>query len=232
MLSGEQKKLITNSINGFYIINLPHRADRMSNIIREASKINYNNVYTRIEGIRFPNLHYISGRAGCSAAHIKAVTIAYENGLDNVLVLEDDCFFEDSRLRSVYYAVKNLNTINWDICHFGARIKSKMSDFSPNLYRIHNFGCGHAIFYNRKVMKYLINLCPPWDSGYDEWMRWISVNECYDVWLPIILGHNADFYCFHTKELVAFQVPNFSDINQKDADGIAILEEEFNKYKP
>jgi GR25 family glycosyltransferase involved in LPS biosynthesis len=233
MLSEEQKKYIREFIKGFYIINLPHREDRMNNIIKEGFKINYYNVYTLIEGIRFPNLHYISGRAGCSAAHVKAITQAYERGLENFLLLEDDCYFKDERLPSIFYAIKDLNTVNWDICYFGARIKSKMIDFSNGLYRINNWGCNHCVLYNRKVMKYLIDLCPPWNADYDIWVDWLMAgNECFDVWQPKVLGQNADFYCFHSKELVAFQLPNFSDINQKEADGVNILEEDFERNKP
>lgn len=232
MLTLEQKTYIKSFINDIYFINLPHRQDRLINILNQVNKITNEGIARRVEGIRFENLHYLSGRAGNSAAMCKALSLAHENNLNNFLLLEDDAYFIDERLPAIYRALKDLEKINWDICYFGARIKSRMVDFSPGLYRIHSWGCNHAVLYNGKCVKYLLDLLPKWDAGYDIWMDWIMQNECFDTWQPRILGQNADFYCFHTKELVSLQLPNFSDLNQKHSDGIKILAEDFEKYKP
>jgi len=233
MLTLEQKTYINSFIKDIYVINLPHRTDRLAANFNQVAKISDNPLSSKIiDGIRFTDLHYLSGRAGCSAAMCKSLTVAYENNLDNFLLLEDDAYFIDERLLAIYNACKDLSKINWDICYLGARIKSPMTDFSPGLYRIHNWGCNHAVLYNRKCIKYLIDLLPKWDAGYNIWMDWIMKNECFDTWQPKILGQNADFYCFHTKELVSLQLANFSDLNQKHSDGIKILEDDFERNRP
>lgn len=231
MLDVIQRNYVTSFIKDIYVINLPHRGDRLLNIGNEINKI-YDSSWQIINGIRFDNLHYMSGRAGNSAAMTKALQAAYDNKLENFLLLEDDCYFVDGRLDSIYNAIKDLSKINWDICYLGARIKAPMKDFSNGLYRIYNWGCNHSCLYNRKVIKYLLDNLPRWNSGYETWMDWASRHECFDVWQPKILGQNADFYCFSTKELVALQVANFSDINQKNSDGIKILEEDFERNRP
>lgn len=230
MLNEEQKKEINDFIKDVYVINLPHRTDRLDNIITETGKLGINHIKI-IEGIKFSDSHYISGRCGCSAAHCRALTTAYENGLENVLILEDDCFFLDSNLKYIYLAIKDLQKINWDALYLGSRIKSPMMNFSDGLYRISNWGCGHATLYNRKVIKYILDLMPAWNSDYKVWLEWVNQNTCQDVWLPKILGSNADFFVFHTKELCALQIANHSDINDKFSDGIEILQNDFVKYK-
>ncbi len=234
MLNPDQKQFISSFIDTCAIINLPSRKDRLDHILKELPKIGMDSSYKHriIEGIRFPDLHYLSGRAGNSAAMCRALTFAYENNFNNFLLLEDDAVFLDERLPAIYDALKDAKNINWDIIFFGARIKSKMIDFSKGLYRIDKFGCNHSCLYNRKVIKYLLNLLPKWNAGYDMWMNWVIKNECFDIWQSKILGSNADFYCFSTKELVSLQLANFSDINQVFSSGIHILENDFNKNKP
>lgn len=237
MLTQAQISYIKSFIQGVYILNLPHRKDRLSNVCKELTKLDigeneYNNGYLKyIEGIRFPNLHYISGRAGNSAAMCKALTLAYEAGLDNFLLLEDDVFFVDNRLRAIYEALQDIKNINWDILFLGGRIKSKMTNFSNGLYRIHTFGCNQSTLYNKKVIRYLLSLLPKWDACHEVWVNWVARNECFDIWQSNVLGQNSDFYCFSPKELCTLQIANFSDINQKDSDGIKILEEDFERNK-
>lgn len=222
---------IKSFIDEVFIINLPQRNDRLHHISKELINNFGRWSASLVEGVRFDNLHYLSGRAGCSAAHCKALTKAYNQGLDNVLVLEDDCLFLTDNIVFLYNALLDLEKINWDILYLGARVKFQMEDFSSGLYRITDFGCGHAILYNKKVISYILNLLPKYDAGYDIWMDWVLKNECFDVWLPKLFGRNADFFIFHTKELCALQIPGFSDINQKDVNGMGIWEAEFNKYK-
>lgn len=231
MLSTEQKDFISYFLNGIYIINLPNRKDRATNIAKEAKKLGIY-AYNWIDGIRFENLHYLSGRAGNSAAMCKALTLAYESKVERFLLLEDDAYFVNDRLPAIYDACKDLSKINWDILFLGARIKSPMYRMTDNLFRISDFGCQHAVLYNKKVIGYILSLLPKWDAGYDVWMNWVLKYECYDKWVSETLGKNADFFIFHTRELVALQTANFSDINQCESDGRQILEHDFNKNKP
>lgn len=231
MLSLDQKNYISNFIKEVYVINLPHRTDRLDSITKEISKF-YNKNFDIINGIRFDNLHFMSGRAGNSAAMCRALTSAYDAGLDNFLLLEDDAYFIDDRLSTIYNACKDLSKINWDILFLGARVKSPMYKMTDNLFRISDFGCQHAVLYNKKVIGYILSLLPKWDAGYDVWMNWVLKYECYDKWVSETLGRNADFFIFHTRELVALQTANFSDINQCESDGRQILENDFNKNKP
>lgn len=238
MLKEIEMNYIKFFIKKVIIITLPFRKDRLSNICNELLKLSikkddYDQEYLKyIEGVKFPYAGYISGRCGCSAAHTKALQFAYNNNLDNVLILEDDCFFVDDKLESIYLALKDLENINWDLLYIGSRIKEKMIDFSQNLYRINKWGCGHATLYNRRAIKYILDLMPHWGSNYNVWLDWVNKNECQDVYLPRILGNKEDIFVFHTKELCALQVANHSNINNKFADGREILENDFNKYKP
>src|SRR5690606_22608562 len=117
-----------------------------------------------IEGVNFKtkeNNSYWLGRAGCSAAHTKAIFMAYQSGAQNAMIFEDDIFLKNEDY--LYRAILDIKNINYDILYLGARIKSQMQDFSNNLYRIYNWGQGHATLYNRKAMKIILDLLPSWD---------------------------------------------------------------------
>jgi len=71
---------------GVFYINLDSRVDRLNEIRWELERMN-------IEGERFSAIKATPGFVGCAESHIAVLKLARDNGLKNVMILEDDFEF-------------------------------------------------------------------------------------------------------------------------------------------
>jgi len=74
-----------------YVINLPHRTDRLESVNKELSKVFDNPEYTLIPGI-----YDEKPFKGCAQAHINAIQHAKDNNYSKVIIMEDDLVFRDN----------------------------------------------------------------------------------------------------------------------------------------
>ena len=72
-------------------INLDHRKDRREQIEKELLKIPCQNIQ------RFSAIKHAYGDLGCSKSHIEVLKLAIQSGWKNVLVLEDDMVFRETK---------------------------------------------------------------------------------------------------------------------------------------
>lgn len=153
-----------------YWINLDRsieRRERLEKIFTENSLIN-----KRIEAIDGKNINIqeikekykisriykkqIRSAIGCSLSHIKAINEAYNDNLENVIIIEDDCNFE--YLKHKIIPLKDLMKIknDWEIIQLsiisGNKINQKISKYTDDLVKIPCWGtCAYLI--NKKGMK-------------------------------------------------------------------------------
>lgn len=82
-----------NNFDAIVYINLKHRKDRNTHILKELTRLNVDkDKIVRIEGNFIP----FNGHLGCVMSHINAIDYAINNNLNNILILEDDCYFIDN----------------------------------------------------------------------------------------------------------------------------------------
>ena len=95
-------------------INLDHRGDR---------RIHMNDFFIRgnvpsEKILRLPAVYHQYGAIGCSASHIRAITLAKNAGWNRVLILEDDVEWQN--FEENYKKLDELITLpNWDVCMLG-----------------------------------------------------------------------------------------------------------------
>jgi hypothetical protein len=87
-----------------YVVNLDRREDRMKSIAFEMNYIGWD--YERFSAVD------TNDHGGCSLSHIQIIKNAIKNGLDEVMVIEDDCTmmpYARSLIESIAKDTENLN---------------------------------------------------------------------------------------------------------------------------
>ena len=99
-------------------INLEHRKDRKESIENELQKMGINNY------IQFNAIYYEkNGPKGCAESHIKVLKMAKQNRWKNILILEDDFIFTQSKkyTNNIINQFFNENIV-WNILMFSGNL--------------------------------------------------------------------------------------------------------------
>lgn len=200
-----------------YYINLENRKDRLVQINEQLNKINleaerFNAISLsqeecdKIGGIRWSGESewrnkLIKGQFSCTSSHLEIIKMAKQKNLDKVLVLEDDCFFEEAFdikevINNAFNEIK-IHNIQWDMLFLGSNLIAPTSKtVSPFLMKMEAGYCAHAYYVNKtfydKILEFTFNKNYTIDVYYNELM-------C-----------QSNIFC--TKPLLAVQQPSFSDI--------------------
>jgi len=125
----------------------------------------------------------------------------YESGQETLLFLEDDCVFND--LSHLEAALSELPS-DWDMVYLGANLlqhsnysKPAPVRYSTHLFRVFHAWTTHAVGYNRRVIKYLLDNQPPLSE------------EMFDCWMAKQL---QTLRAYVVAPMVAYQRPHFSSI--------------------
>lgn len=107
-----------------YIINLPERLDRREDMIQELYDIRADLIPGKVDFFpaskpnnwkHFPN----RGSLGCYLSHLSILKQVHQEGLENVLIIEDDLALS-KRFKRVSNELSNcLNNVDWDIIFLG-----------------------------------------------------------------------------------------------------------------
>jgi GR25 family glycosyltransferase involved in LPS biosynthesis len=140
-----------------YVINLPHRNDRLEKIKSIFS--NFNIIV--VEGVKHDD-----PVIGCFLSHKKCLLIAKEKNLKNIVVMEDDCCPFDNILNFTnrFNEIKKYldEHDNWNI-FLGGTIETKKINIvnkienTNNLFNINIGYCTHLIIYNCTIFDYFLN---------------------------------------------------------------------------
>lgn len=108
----------------------------------------------------------------CWVSHSEVIKLAKQQGLENVLVLEDDAMF--CRLDGVTIvknALKQLaNFPNWEVVYLGGNpdpndLMGEYEWVSPNLVRINGTVGSHAVIYNARIYDQFIHDVDSFDDN-------------------------------------------------------------------
>ena len=98
------------NIDYIFIITLPHRADRLQKITSQLTQLGYQyEVFYGVNGKEIKKQYGCDNlNNGCTAAHGQIMQRAFIMGLENVLIVEDDCIFA---LHFIYFATRKVTTV-------------------------------------------------------------------------------------------------------------------------
>ena len=141
-------------IDKIIYINLDRRTDRLQHIQQEFKRLNIPDEKI----IRFAGINHEYPNSGCNLSHAAALKYAYDNNLNNVLILEDDFkFIDDLNLinTSIKYFFNKIK--EWDVLLFtDSNIQSK--DYDSVLNKCIKSTNASAYLVNRNIMLYLSQL--------------------------------------------------------------------------
>jgi glycosyl transferase family 25 len=146
-----------------YVIHLPERVDRYTALERELRTLG---IDLRGDKVRIPHAprptdaNQFSSRAvyGNFLSHLAILKEAWEEGLANVLVLEDDAIFSRRMVRNQAALVQTLQDQPWDLCFFGHSLKHELRGHAKGLvpHRA-GFKWAHCYGVNARVLPKLID---------------------------------------------------------------------------
>jgi len=136
-----------------FFINLDHREDRKDYLLNQLTKLNIKkDKIIRISAIFDP----LNGHRGCAMSHIKALDLAIQKNLNNVLILEDDCMFLQNRanldilIKYFFSVIDNWDVFFLDLCSKNAQ-KTKYKKIKKVLKSLRT----HAYAVNKHYMSVL-----------------------------------------------------------------------------
>ena len=153
---------IFDAFQCFYIINLPNRSDRRKAVLSDLASagIMVNDPRLRIfSAVRpddagvFPSL----GARGCYMSHLGILREALDEGLENVLILEDDLALESATRLPQPQLVEVLREGNWDFAYPGhVEDCGDLTTLSTWQITDQPLVCAHFLGLNRRVLPALV----------------------------------------------------------------------------
>ena len=187
-----------------FIINLPHRIDRKEHMLSEIKKIKCDS-YEFIDAISHEN-----PGIGCNLSHLKCIEMAKDQKLEYVLILEDDVSFTENINDILYKSLTDVQKFDWNLLYLGGNLKDKATYVTDYLLRVKSVNTTHAYIIHQSFYDIVLNLTPE-----------IIIDRHY--------RRLADIYpMYMCAPMVAFQIPSFSDLQQKHTD---TYNELYNNFK-
>jgi GR25 family glycosyltransferase involved in LPS biosynthesis len=201
--------MILNKISkNIYVINLPERIDRKTHIIGELNKIGCADykIFPAINGNKELNpTHLKNGMYGLIKTYINIYEEWKNNKTGTITIIEDDCVFVNDfneKSEIFYRSVPE----DWEMLYFGGNHNNHMGvttkNINENCLKLTYSFTAHCVILKDYVFEHLIS-------------EIINFNVENDVILANLQSvYNA--YC--STEILANQIPNFSDIENRMVD--------------
>ncbi len=186
------------------IINLAHREDRRIHILKEITKMPLEECYL-IEGI-------VDGTNTCFQSQRKCIEIAKEKKWEHVLVLEDDCIFEENLTKVLIPAWEQVKRKEWKMFFLGANLQSSAAKEGENLLKLSGAFAAHAYIVHNSFYDTILSL--PFDREMD-----IHYKE--------LMKNHQIYLC---NPMVAYQLPSYSDLQGRFRDYREELNHNFVKF--
>ena len=170
------------NIKNSFLINLPHRKDRLENFKQTYSQANIHiplHIHTAVNGknlklediqitrlakkeindaqtLGYRTKHYqlTMGGIGCYLSHVGLWNFIYNKGIDYALIFEDDANIPPNFIENLNISIKNMNKADpdWDILFLDALCRDCIP-YQDNIVKINKFYLMHAYIIRRKAIK-------------------------------------------------------------------------------
>jgi len=192
---------MSNHIDRIIYINLAKRTDRREQIEKELD--DYGLIYERFDAIETPGM----GILGCGYSHLAVLKMAKERGYKNVLILEDDFTFLESREVVESELVRFFDSeVDYDVCMISYNLKRVADSEYDFLYRSQEVQTASGYIVNARYYDTLIGLFEDaFPKLAETGAHWLYAND--QVWKP--LQTRDVWYCFKTR--LGKQRDGFSD---------------------
>jgi GR25 family glycosyltransferase involved in LPS biosynthesis len=197
-----------------FLINLKKREDRLNEFITQVNHYNLGNfeIFEAVDGSLIENNYnnLNNGEVGIIHSTINILEKSIENDYETILIIEDDCSFNDN-IYNIDEYIKLLPD-DWDFVYFGGNHNTHfgVTDFTrinEKVIRVFNTYSAHCVLIHKKMFKVLI-------EELSKFKRQSDV--VYQT-----LQHKYNFYSF--SPLIATQTPGFSNIQNKDVNYISLI---------
>lgn len=161
---------------GFYI-NLDRRSDRREEFENEMDKYGYKDFFERVsaeDGIN--ELDPIKKHYYCASTYYKLFEKIYSEGIENVVIFEDDSYFYDGgEIPGHELVMKALDELqnfpDWEMIYFGGHPIREVDIVSQTLMKSPTILTTHAIGYKRSAIKRILDEYHPFvDCAIDGWL--------------------------------------------------------------
>lgn len=200
-----QKKFFEN-FDRVVCINLPRRADRKIDFINQCKKYNLGKFefFNAIDGNIANNTFKISnGSFGLILSNIEIIKKAKEDNLNNILIIEDDCSFNDKiKIIDEYFKIL---PEDWDMFYIGGNHNigwngtPEPTHINEKIIKLHYTFTTHFVAINSKIFDVVIEELSRFSNPID--VIYTEIQKKYNV------------YC--TKDIIATQKEGYSDIENK-----------------
>ena len=172
-----------------YCINLDRRPDRWEHFLNQSKKFNVPNFerVSAIDGTLIDvskyNTNLNNGEIGLVLTTIGIFEDSIKNNYENILILEDDCVFEDE-MKNVDLFFQNLPE-NWDMIYFGGNHNTHggyeqpqiVNDFVKKVLYTYS---SHMVGFNKKIFNKILSLMKTYQFQVDiVYSRLQKENNCY-----------------------------------------------------
>jgi glycosyl transferase family 25 len=188
-----------------YVINLVERHDRKQHILKELKKINCENyiLFEAINGnVELNNSKLKNGMFGLIKTYLKIYEDWILSDNENIMIIEDDCFFVDDFNQKLKEYIKNVPN-DWDMLYFGANhnyhMGMKTISINEKCIKLNNSYSAHCVLLKKHVFIELI-----------ESIKNFSVEN--DVMMANL---QKKYNAYSSKQLLTTQIESYSNIENK-----------------
>lgn len=228
---------MNNTFNFFekiYCINLSERSDRWNECLKNFEKYDIKN-FERIDAIKIKEQidPKRKGQIGCCLSYAKTIEKAIEDDVNRFLILEDDFHFCDEKHVLNIKLKKSIDELpnDWDLLYMGGTIGNfygidPIYKFTDHLYKLKCSHTTHSIGLSKNGA---LKIKDFFQNKTHWYIDLINNYEAVDIFLAKDFLHKNN--CFITSDLLCFQRPNYSDIENATHDYSEWMNRNFNYFK-
>ena len=149
--------------DAIFCINLDSAKSRWHQAKNQYKLLGIEERVTRFSAVETPQNHHV----GCALSHRRIIQKAMEEGLQNILVLEDDAMFDVNSLENLANNIGEIGELEWDVLHLGGCYWGTQHTNVAGCVHLKEVTEGrrgptttHAVAYNKSVYTNLLEKYP------------------------------------------------------------------------